>query len=381
MRTLPPYVFATLEQRTRNYAGKAGTLINLGIGSPDSRMPLPVAQALGAAALEDGVSGYPRFAGDATFLEAASTYLNARFGHDFDPEREILALAGSKEGIAELLFTTLDTGDVALIPSIHYPVYVRATLLASAEIELLPMRAEAGFLADWSGVSDDVLRHAKVMILNYPNNPTGASAGLDYYERAVAFARAHNLILVSDAAYAEITFDGKRAPSVFDVEGSRDVAVEFHSLSKAFSMAGLRIGFMVGNQRIIDLVKGYRTSTGYGVATVIQRAGAVALQGHRTFAPQTRERYESRRDAAIRAFTDGGWQVDAPAGAMYLWFPIPGDDWEWTSHVLDTTGVALTPGSAFGPGGRGFARLSLVRDEATLVDAIARITAGSAQHP
>jgi LL-diaminopimelate aminotransferase len=375
MRTLPPYVFATLEQRTRDYAGNAGTLINLGIGSPDSRMPLPVAEALGAAALGDGVSGYPRFAGDASYLEAASWYLNDRFGHQFDPDTEVLALAGSKEGVAELLISTLGSGDVALIPSIHYPVYARATMLAEAEPVLLPMPAENGFLADWTKLSPDVLRRAKVLVINYPNNPTGASADLAYYERAVAFARENNLILVSDAAYAEITFDGKQSPSVFDVDGAREVAVEFHSLSKAFSMAGLRIGFMVGRKEIVDVVKGYRTSTGYGVATVIQRAGAVALRGHRTFVPITLSKYEARRDVAVRAFNDVGWHVDSPAGAMYLWFSIPGDDWDWTARVLDTTGVALTPGSAFGTGGVGFARLSLVRDETTLADAIARIGA------
>jgi LL-diaminopimelate aminotransferase len=381
MRTLPTYVFATLEQRTREYSGNAGSLINLGIGSPDQPMPKPVAQALGAAALGNDVSGYPHFGGDASFLQAASWYLEDRFGHKFDPEREILALAGSKEGVAELLISTLDTGDVALVPSINYPVYTRATWLANAEVELLPMPADNGFLADWSQVSADVLQRAKVLIINYPNNPTGAAAGIDYYEHAVAFARANNLILVSDAAYAEITFDGRRSPSVFDVEGARDVAVEFHSLSKAFSMAGLRIGFMAGRQSLIDVVKGYRTSIGYGVATVIQRAGATALRGHRTFVPTTVARYESRRNATIKAFAEAGWQIDSPAGAMYLWFRVSDDDWKWTARVLESTGVALTPGSAFGPGGSGFARLSLVRDEAALVEAVNRITAQPSLHP
>lgn len=381
MPTLPTYVFATLEQRTRDYGGQAGALINLGIGSPDRPMPLPVAQSLGAAALGDDVSGYPHFGGDAAFLDAASWYMHDRFGLKFDPESEILALAGSKEGVAQLLLSMLDTGDVALIPSIHYPVYERATHLANGETEMLPMTAADGFLVDWSQVPADVLRRARVMVINYPNNPTGAFAGIDYYQRAVEFARANKLVLVSDAAYVDITFDGLRAPSVFDVDGARDVAVEFHSLSKSFSMAGLRLGFLAGRKSLIDVVKGYRTSVGYGVATVIQRAGATALRGYRTFVPETVSRYQSRRDSTVKAFADAGWQVNSPRGAMYLWFRVADDDWAWTARVLDSTGVALTPGSAFGPGGHGFARLSLVRDEAILAEAVSRIASQPSLKP
>ena len=378
MRVLPRYVFATLEERTQAYASSpqsGGPLINLGIGSPDQPMPAPVADALAGAAYAGDVSGYPRFRGDPAFLNAASRYLSERFGHDFDPDRELLALAGSKEGIAQLIMAVVGEGDVVLVPDIYYPVYARAAMLAGAEVEFLPMRAENGFLVDWSGVSADVLRRAKILVVNYPNNPTGAVAGLDFYERAVAFAREHELILISDAAYCELAYDGFVPPSVFDVDGARDVAVELYSTSKSFNMAGLRLGFIAGAARFVDLVADFRTSIGYGVPTVLQRAGAVALEQWRELAPLACNRYRERGDATVAAFRDAGWDVPAPAGAMYLWFRVPGgDDWQWTADVLDHAGVALTPGSAFGQGGKGFARISLVRDTDTLREAVHRIT-------
>lgn len=378
MRVLPKYVFATLEERVHAYAASSqsgGRLINLGIGSPDQPMPAPVADALGEAAHASDVSGYPRFRGDPRFLNAASRYLSERFGHDFDPDTELLALAGSKEGIAQLIMAVVGQGDVVLVPDIYYPVYARAAMLAGAEVEFLPMRAENGFLVDWSHVSADTLRRAKMLVVNYPNNPTGAVAGLDFYERAVAFAREHDLILISDAAYCELAYDGFTPPSVFDVDGARDVAVELYSTSKSFNMAGLRLGFIGGAARFVDLVADFRTSIGYGVPTVIQRAGALALEQWRELAPLACNRYRERRDATVAAFRDAGWDVPAPHGAMYLWFRVPGgDDWQWTANVLDHTGVALTPGSAFGDGGKGFARLSLVRDVDTLREAVRRIT-------
>lgn len=377
MRALPKYVFATLEERTLAYASSpqsAGKLINLGIGSPDQPMPPAVADALGAASHASDVSGYPRFRGDPDFLGAASRYLEQRFGHRFDPDRELLALAGSKEGIAQIIMANVGEGDVVLVPDIYYPVYARAAMLAGAEVVFVPMRVENGFLVDWSGLSADILRRAKILIVNYPNNPTGAVAPLDFYERAVAFARANDLILVSDAAYCELAYDGFTPPSVFDVDGARDVAVEFYSTSKSFNMAGLRLGFVAGAERHVESIADFRTSIGYGVPTVIQRAGAVALDGWRDFAAASCNRYRERRDAAVAAFREAGWNVPSPHGAMYLWFRVPGgDDWQWTADVLDHTGVALTPGSAFGEGGRGFARISLVREADTLREAVRRI--------
>lgn len=375
--TLPRYVFAELEDRVRAYASRGASappLINLGIGSPFGAMPPVVVRALEEAVADPSSVPYPSFRGDPEFLEGAAWYLRDRFGVGVDPARELFTLAGSKEGIAQLALATLGPDDVALVPDIHYPVYVRAPRLARARVVLVPMRAEHGFLPDWSGVPAATLRAARLLIVNYPNNPTGAVAPLRFYEEAVAFARANGILLVSDAAYCELPLDGTPPPAALQVPGAADVAVELFSCSKAFNMAGLRLGFIAGNAAAIDRLAEYRTSIGYGVATAIQRGGAVALRNHRALAAEIADGYRVRRDAAVAAFRRAGWDVPVPRAAMYLWLRSPDpDDWGWTARVLDEAGVAVTPGSAFGPGGAGYFRVSLVRPPEVLADGIGRL--------
>lgn len=371
---LPPYVFAALEQLKHAARERRHAFIDLGIGSPDRPMPAGVVEALREAAGDPATHGYPPFRGVPRYLQSVARYMEARFGVALDPAREALALAGSKEGIAQLISAIVSPGDVVLVPEVYYPVYGRVALLAGAEVHWVPMNASTGWLADFAQVPADVARRARLLVVNYPNNPTGAVAERDYYARAVAFAHEHGCVLASDLAYAELSYDGFVVPSALEIDGARDVAIEFHSCSKSFNMAGLRIGFAVGAPELVDAVASYRTNVGYGAPSVVQHAGAWALDHAPELAAPVAGGYRVRRDAAVAAARTAGWHTTPPRGAMYLWLPVPGGAEEWTfiRALLDDAGVVVTPGSAFGPGGRGWFRISLVAEPAVLTDAIGR---------
>jgi len=375
---LPPYIFAELD-RLKAAARAAGRrLVDLGIGSPDQPMDGGVVEAARRAVADAARHGYPPFRGTPEFLGAASGYLEERFGARLDPTRELVAVSGSKEGIAQLLAAYCGPGDVALVPDIYYPVYARAPLLNGAEVAFLPVRAP-DFLPDLDGVPAAVLRRAKLLVVNYPNNPTGAVGDLGFLARCVEFARRHGLLLVSDLAYAELTFDGYRAPSVLEVPGARGVAVELHSCSKAFHMAGLRVGFAAGAAAACDALLAYRTNVGYGTPWVAQGAGAFALEHHRTLAAPVAAEYRVRRDAVYGALAAAGWHATPPCAAMYAWLPVPEgyDDWAWARAAIDEAGVVVTPGLAFGPGGAGYFRISFVQPAPVLTEAVGRLTAAA----
>ncbi|MDQ6926827.1 MAG: aminotransferase class I/II-fold pyridoxal phosphate-dependent enzyme [Candidatus Eremiobacteraeota bacterium] len=377
---LPPYVFTELdrlkaEARVR-LAADGRTLVDLGIGSPDQPTPERVIVAAREALGDVARHGYPPFRGTPEFLAAVAGFLTDRFGVELDPSRELLAVSGSKEGIAQLIRSYCGPGDVAIVPEIYYPVYARAALLHGAEVAYVPMRAPS-FLADFEAVVPAVLRRAKLLVINYPNNPTGATCDLEYLERAVAFARRHGLLLVSDLAYSELTYDGYRAPSVFEVPGAREIAVELHSCSKTFNMAGLRIGFVAGHAGVCDAVLAYRSNVGYGAPWVAQAAGAYAFAHHRALTPPIVAEYTARRNAVYDALAAAGWQATAPRAAMYAWLPVPDgfDDWGWMRACMDEAGVVVTPGIAFGPGGAGYFRISFVQPALALAAAVEQLTA------
>ncbi len=371
---LPPYVFAELDRIKADARARGRTFTDLGIGSPDLPTPASVVEALQRAAATASMHGYPPFRGAPVFMNAVAGFMADRFGVTVNPERQVVALSGAKEGIAQLLSAYCGPGDVALVPNVYYPVYGRVPLLAGAEVFFMPTAAPA-FLPDLDAIPADVLRRARVLVVNYPNNPTGAVADVAFLARAVAFARAHDLVLVSDLAYSELTYDGYRAPSVFQVPGAEDVAIEFHSCSKTFNMAGLRVGFAVGNAEAIDALLAYRTNVGYGTPWVSQMAAAHALTHHRTLTPPLVAEYRSRRDAVYGALHEAGWTSAPPRAAMYAWLPVPEgyDEWTWVRTGIDEAGVVVTPGSAFGAGGAGYFRVSFVAPAAVLADAVARL--------
>jgi aspartate/methionine/tyrosine aminotransferase len=364
LRSLPPYVFAELDRLKAAARERGATLTDLGIGSPDLPMAEGIVQALADAAREPGIQGYPPFRGAPRFFDAIGRFMESRFGVRVDAPRESIALSGAKEGIAGIISALCGPGDVALIPEIFYPVYARAVWLAGAEVRWIPMRASDGFVLDLDAIPGADARRARLMIVNYPNNPTGTRVEQAFYDRAVRFARDHDLLLISDLAYSEITFGGTPAPSALQSEGAREVTLEFHSCSKTFSMAGLRIGFAVGNADAVDALAAYRSNVGYGTATAVQHAAAYALDHRAELVPPKVAEYRARRDSMVGAFGAAGWVVDAPAASMYLWLPVPEgvDDWEWVKSLIDEDGIVVTPGVAFGDGGRGYFRISLVRD-------------------
>ncbi len=375
LAAIPPYVFSELERRKSAARAAGHEFRDLGIGSPDQPTPAAIVEALREAALHSPLNPYPAFRGSDRLLRAASQFMAARFGVEFAPDREVVVLAGSKEGIAEMLAAVAGPGDVVLAPSLSYPVYVRAPLMHGASVHMVPMDPARGWQLDLASIPTDVLKRARVLIANYPNNPTGAVTTHADLAELVAFCRRHNLLLMHDLAYSELTFDGHVAPSVFEVPGARDVAIEFHSCSKSFNMAGMRVGFVVGRADALDALLSYRSNVGYGVSMPIQHAAAYALDNVRTLMPPIVAEYQRRRDALYDALQQGGWDVVAPQAAMYAWLPLPDgmEAWDAVDRVLMEGQVMITPGLAFGEAGARWFRLSFVAPAAELRAAAARV--------
>ncbi len=377
LRRLPPYVFSELDRLKAVARARGKVLVDLGIGSPDLPIAAGVIEALEAAGRDPATHGYPAFRGAPAYFQAISDFMDSRFGVDINSAEQAIALSGAKEGLAQLAMAICGPGDLALIPEIYYPVYARAVWLAGAEVRWVPMRAQDGFVIDLDSIDEEDARRARFLIVNYPNNPTGARVERDFYEAAVAFARRHDLLLVSDLAYSEITFGGTPAPSALECDPAHEVTIEFHSCSKTFGMAGLRVGFAAGQRDAIEALAAYRTNVGYGTPTGVQHAAAYALNHRHELVPPTVQEYRHRRDAMAAAFAAAGWDITIPTAAMYLWLPVPNgvEDWTWVKTLIDEDGIVVTPGVAFGHGGQGFFRISLVRDAGTLQNAAAVIAA------
>jgi LL-diaminopimelate aminotransferase len=372
---LPEYVFSWLDELKADARRKGVDLIDLGMGNPDQPTPQPIIDAIAAAFNDPRTHGYPPFRGTESFRGAVARFMRQRFAVDVDPESEVLCLSGAKEGIAHATMAFADDSTVSLVPNIYYPVHARATGLVGGATHLLPLQPERGFLPDLGSIPTDVLRRARLLVLNYPHNPTGATAPLELYAEAVSLCRRHGILLLSDLAYSELTFDGLVAPSALQVPGAKDVTIEFHSFSKTFNMAGSRIGFAVGGRKLIDALNAIRTNVGYGTPIAIQAGAAYALDHVRELGAPTVARYQLRRDALIEGFRSLGWLPEPARATMFVWLPIPTGfgAQEWTKYLIDTTGVVVTPGNAFGPGGDRFFRVSLIADPPVLDAAIARM--------
>ncbi len=373
---IPPYLFAEIDKKMAEAVARGVDIISLGIGDPDRPTPGHIIEALNREARVADNHRYPAYEGSARFREAVATYYRGRFGVELDPDREVMALIGSKEGLAHIIWAFVDPGDYALIPDPAYPVYKTHTLLAGGIPYLMPLRKENGFLPDFDAVPKDVIARAKIVFLNYPNNPTAAVADLDFFQKAVDFCREHRLLLCHDNAYAEMTYDGYVAPSVLEVPGAKEVAVEFYSLSKPFNMTGWRIGAAVGNAEAVEALGIIKTNTDSGQFTAIQHAGVEALENNpKAFFEEMNLVYARRRDIAVEGLSSVGLEVEKPRGTFYLWVPVPRlySAAEFTALLLDQAGVVVAPGTGYGEYGEGYIRIALTVEEDRLKEAMDRI--------
>ncbi|MFD1953678.1 aminotransferase class I/II-fold pyridoxal phosphate-dependent enzyme [Paenibacillus thailandensis] len=364
----------------KRQAAEAGIdLIDLGIGSPD-RPPSPaVRKALGEAVLRPDAYGYPGSRGTAAFLRKAAEWMDYRFGVAVDPERELVSLMGSQDGLAHLALALCNPGDAVLLPDPGYPIYAGSLALAGVEPILMPLRKENGYLPDLDAIPQQAWERAKFMLLNYPNNPASVVADLPFFEKVLHQARKHNVLVVQDLAYSEMAFDGVEPPSILSVPGAMDNAVEFHSLSKSFNMAGCRIGFLAGNKDAVGALRELKENIDYGVFIPVQEAGIAALDEAMSATLQKAGKlYEQRRNTFVAALRREGWAVPYPQATMFVWAPLPELAGSWTSRrfaqeLLRETGVVAVPGEAFGSEGEGHVRLALVEEEARLTEAARRI--------
>jgi LL-diaminopimelate aminotransferase len=375
LAALPPYLFVEIDHKRRAAVAAGKDVINLGIGDPDKPTPKFIIDRMADAIEDPRNHRYPFDAGVPEFRTAAAAALKRSYGVEVDPKRELIALIGSKEGLGHLPLAVVNPGDYVLVPQPGYPVYQSAAIFAGGTPFYMDMRAETGWMPDLDAVPAEIRAKASLMYLNYPNNPTAAVATEAFYTRAVAFAREHDIVIAQDAAYADVFFD--RPPlSILTIDGARDVAVEFHSLSKTFNMTGWRIAFAAGSAEIIDALARVKSNLDSGQFNAIQAAGVEALE-HRDHV-QVRamsDVYRERRDALVAGFAQAGIEIDAPQATFYVWAPCPAglDSMTFVTRVLEEASVVLIPGNGFGKPGEGYFRAALTVELDRINEAIDRI--------
>jgi LL-diaminopimelate aminotransferase len=372
---LEPFFFAGLNARLADLRARGVDIIRLDIGSPDLPPANPIIQRLVDSAREATTHGYTAYGGVDQFRRAVSAYYQERFEVSLDPYREIEGLIGSKEGIFNLSQVLLNPGDLVLIPEPAYPTYLSGARVAGAQVYFLPLKEENQFLPDLEAVPAEIAGQAKLLWLNYPNNPTGAVADLDFFEKVIAFAEENTLVVAHDAPYMEIGFEGYRAPSILQVPGARAVAVEFNSLSKTYNMAGWRLGMAAGNPQVIGYLHAYKAQVDSSHFGPAQAAGAAALSGDQSWVARRNDIYQARRDMLLAGFEAVGIHARKPKAAIYIWARLPGDldDTTFCEQLVEVTGVSLTPGSIYGESGRGYIRISLCTPVPLIDEAMARL--------
>ncbi len=372
---IPPYLFAEIDKKKEEMRKKGTDIIDLGIGDPDLPTPKPIIERLKKSSEDPKNHRYPSYEGMIEFRTAVAQWFEKRFGVKCSPQSEVLALIGSKEGIAHIPLAFVNPGDYVLVPSPGYPVYRVSTLFAGGTPYFLPLRKENGFLPRLSEIPESIAQRAKLLFINYPNNPTSAIAEKPFFEEVVAFARRYQIIVCHDAAYSEVAFSGYRPLSFLEVEGAKEVGIEFHSLSKTFNMTGWRIGFAVGCSEIISVLGRVKTNIDSGVFQAIQEAGIAALDHFDTPLPEIIKIYEGRRDVMVKGLRGIGLEVDQPKATFYLWIRVPKGytSAQFAALLLERGGIVATPGNGFGEEGEGYIRMALTVDEKRLEEAIERL--------
>ena len=374
---LPPYLYVQIRKKVREAQERGVDVISLGVGDPDQPTPQHVIDALSKAANDPKNHQYPtgEEKGMPAFRKAVADWYGRRFGVALDPDSEVLALIGSKEGNHHLALAVLDPGDTAIVPNPGYPAYLASAIFAGATVERVPLRPENKFLLDFDDVPADLAKRTKMIWLSYPNNPTTAVAPLDFWQRAVDFCKRYDIVLVSDNPYSEIAFDGYKTTSALQAKGAKDVCVEFNSLSKPYNMTGWRIGMAVGNKDLIAGIDQVKENTDSGQFNAVQYAAIAALEGPQDIVQKNIAVYKRRRDLVVGLLHDIGIEVEPPKATFYIWAPTPKGvgSIEFAGRLLDLCGVSVTPGIGYGSLGEGFFRMSLSTPDARLEEAMARI--------
>ncbi len=377
IRKLPPYLFVEISRKIAEKRAQGIDVVTFGIGDPDLPTPAHILDALHAAANVPENHRYPESEGLPELRQSIAGWYERRFGLSFDPATEVLPLIGSKEGIGHMALCLIDPGDLALVPDPGYPVYSIGTMFAGGESHFLPLTEENGFLVDFAAIPNDVARRAKVLWLNYPNNPTGAVASLGFFEEAVSFAKKHDIVICHDGPYSEVAFDGYKPVSFLEAKGARDVGIEFHSFSKTYNMTGWRIGMAVGNPVLINALMRVKSNLDSGIPQAIQRMAIAAAEGPQDCIAGQQAIYARRRDRIVAVLRQLGLRVQEPKASLYVWARVPAGTTSarYATLLLDELGVVVTPGNGYGEHGEGYIRLSLTIADERMEEGLRRLEA------
>lgn len=375
LEKIPPYLFAEIDRKIAEARAKGIDIISLGIGDPDKPTLQPVVDEMHKAIDNPKNHDYPPYNGTEQFRTAARDWMKKRFDVELNADTEILANIGSKEAIAHVFFAYVDKGDYTLVPDPGYPVYKNATIFAGGTPYAMPLLEENGFLPDLDKIPEDIARKTKLMFINYPNNPTGATADLEFYKKAVAFCKKYDILLCSDMAYSEMTYDGYKAPSVLQVEGAKDVTLEFYSHSKSYNMTGWRVGFVAGNAAAIKALGTIKNNIDSGTFKAIQQAASAAFSVEQSYIDELNGMYQERRDVMVKGLQELGWDIKPTKATFYIWIPTPNgmSSEEFATLMLEKANVVVPPGIGYGKCGEGYIRIALTKDVETLKKALQRM--------
>ena len=375
LEKIPPYLFAEIDRKIDEAKSKGIDIISLGIGDPDTPTLQPVVDEMHKAIDNPKNHDYPPYNGTAQFRNGAKEWMKKRFGVDLNADTEILANIGSKEAIAHVFFAYVDKGDYTLVPDPGYPVYKNATIFAGGTPYAMPLLEENNFLPDFDKIPEDIAKKSKIMFLNYPNNPTGATADLEFYKKAVDFCKKYDILLCSDMAYSEMTYDGYKAPSVLEVEGAKDVAIEFYSHSKSYNMTGWRVGFVCGNADAIKALGTIKNNIDSGTFKAIQQAATAAFTIDQSYIDKLNKMYQERRDVMEQGLRELGWDIKPTKATFYIWIPTPEgmSSEEFATLMLEKAHVVVPPGIGYGKCGEGYIRIALTKDVDTIKKALQRM--------
>ena len=375
LEKIPPYLFAEIDKKIEQAKAKGYDIISLSIGDPDTPTLAPIVEEMHKAIDDSANHNYPPYNGTGLFRTAAANWMEDRFGVELDPDKEILANIGSKEAIAHIFFAYVDRGDYTLVPDPGYPVYHNATIFAGGIPYSMPLLEENNYLPDFEKIPEIIAKKAKLMFLNYPNNPTGATVDLKFWEKAVNFCKKYDILLCSDMAYSEMTYDRYKAPSVLQIPGAKDVAIEFYSHSKSYNMTGWRVGFVCGNKDAIKALGTIKNNIDSGTFKAIQQAATSAFSINQSYIDNLNKTYQERREVMVQGLKELGWDIKPSKATFYIWIPTPNgmSSEEFATLLLEKAHIVVPPGIGYGKHGEGYVRLALTKDVQTIKKAIKRM--------